>query len=115
MYGTLAANMIGSKTIIQTTIIPWTTSTDNWATTMNQTVAGFQTSVAGFNTALLAATVGPPGGSYNTSSILGTGTNNSLWIVDGTDFYATVDGVHPSPVGYGLIQSSGIIDTTRLH
>jgi lysophospholipase L1-like esterase len=116
MYTTLTANMIGSKTIIQTTIIPWTTDmANNWTTTVDQMTTAFQTSVAGFNTDLLAATVGPPGGSYNTSSILGTGTNNSLWIVDGTDFYSTADGVHPSPGGYGLIQSSGIIDTSRLH
>jgi hypothetical protein len=114
MWATLTANMVGSKTVIQTTITPYTTSTDNWVTTMNQTTTGFQTSVAGFNTALLAATIGPPGGSYNTSSVLGTGTNNSLWVVTPAPPY-TVDGTHPSPDGYALIQSSGIIDTTRLH
>jgi hypothetical protein len=115
MYGTVAANMFGSSpTIIQTTIIPWTTSTDSWATTVNQTVTAFQTSVAGYNTDLLAATVGPLGGSYNTSSVLGTGTNNSLWIITPSPPY-TPDGVHPAPVGYALIQSSAIIDTSRLH
>lgn len=114
LYTTLTANLIGAKTIIQTTILPWTTSTDSWATTVNQTTSGFQASVAGYNTDLLAASVGPPGGFYNTSSVLGTGTNNSLWIVSPSPPY-TADGVHPQPVGYALIQSSGIINTSRLH
>jgi lysophospholipase L1-like esterase len=115
MYATVLPNMFGSyPTLIQTTIIPWTTSTDSWATTVNQNTTAFQTSVAGYNTDLLAATVGPKGGSYNTSSILGTGTGNSLWIVTPSPPY-TPDGVHPAPVGYALIQSSAIIDTSRLH
>jgi hypothetical protein len=121
MYTTLAASLIGSKTIIQTTLIPWTTSTpgvgagDNWATLGGQTVAGFNASLVGYNAALRAATTGPTGGYYDTDSILGTSTDLMFWITNGSAFAFTVDGVHPSPAGYALIQSSGIIDTTRLH
>jgi lysophospholipase L1-like esterase len=115
MYGTVAANLIGSKTIIQTTLPPTTTSSDNWATLGNQTVSGFNASLAGYNSALRAATTGPTGGYFDVNSVVGTSTNTMFWITNGTAFFMTVDGVHPSPAGYALIQSSGIIDTTRMH
>lgn len=105
-----------NKGVFQTTLLSDTTSTDSWATTINQSVIGGgpETNRALFNTALRGATFGPASGIFDTNSILGNGSNLSLWNVTGAANFCTNDGVHPSPACYALIQSSGIIPAAAI-
>jgi hypothetical protein len=98
--------------IFQTTLTPDTASTDSWATTGNQTpvAGGPETNRATFNAALRGSTFGPTNGFFDINNAVGTGSNESLWIVTGAANYCTSDGVHPSPACYALIQSSGAIN-----
>jgi hypothetical protein len=115
MYGTVAAGMIGAKKIIQTTLLPHTTCGSNdWISLACQTVGSFNASFVTYNSDLRSAATGPPGGFYDANSILGTSTNGMFWITNGTANFYSFDGVHPAPAGYALIQSSGIINLSRL-
>jgi hypothetical protein len=119
IYGYFGSN---TKTIIETTLIPDTpSSTDEWETTANQsTQAPYEGYRQSFNSALRAGTFGPSGGYFDTASVIGTPSPNyQFWIVNGTPYYCTYPqssfaGVHPSPTCYGIVASSGIIDTTRI-
>jgi hypothetical protein len=118
---------VGTVTF-QTTLFPRTCSTDSWATTTNQSPEGtgscnlssnFESKRATFDAALIGGTFGPNGGFFDPDSVVGTGTNNSLWRA-GAGFPTcnpwTDDGVHPNTCSYyTVLQSSGYIDLSRIH
>lgn len=109
------------STVFQTTLIARTTSTDFWATTAGQstiTGGGEESRRVAFNTALTSASFGPNGGYFDPQSVVGTGTNNSIWKA-GAGFSAcgtwTDDGVHPNTCSYYTqLQGSGYIDVSRI-
>lgn len=100
-----------NKKVIQSTLLPDTTSTDSWATQVNQstiTAAGQEGFRSGFNTDLTTSAFGPGGGYFDTDSVVGTSTNHSIWNVPTC---GTPDGIHPNSTCYGVVQSSGIVST----
>ncbi len=103
------------KTIFQTTITPRTTSSDSWATLVNQTIVSGDTSRVTFNTDLRAGTFGPNGGKFDLTAALESSQDSGKWKVGGPCSPWTADGIHPNPCGYLQIQSSGVIDTSRIH
>ena len=101
----LAASLrnYGPCRIIGQTITTVTASTDDWATQGNQTVAaGFQ--VGGICDQVNEWILSQKGGVYDAvidNRSLSQNASN-LWLTNGTAYYATADGTHPSPASYTL-------------
>lgn len=49
-------------------------------------------------------------GYFDVADALESSRNSGKWKVNGTPFYATVDGLHPSQTGYTLVRDSGAIN-----
>lgn len=89
------------------TILPRSTSSDSWATLVNQTVnASFNPVKNTFNTAALAVISGTTG-AYDIASALESSVGSGKWIAATPQ--NTIEGVHPTPVGYLLLASAGVI------
>lgn len=116
--------------IFQNALIARTCSTDFWATVANQAPEGtgscnlssnFESKRVTFDASLTSATFGPNGGYFDPTSVVGTGTNNSIWKAGNPGFAPCVpnwtnDGAHPDTCSYySVIQSSGYLDPTRIH
>lgn len=93
------ARVLGKK-VIQCTILPRTTSTDSFATPANQTtVSRFgvgqdrDTLNAWFNAQLAAGNIDAV---WDLNSVYEDPANLGKWKTNGTAFYATSDGTHPS-------------------
>lgn len=95
-------------TIFQNTLLPRSSTPDGQTPI---TASGEESRRVAFNAALRAGTFGPNGGLFDPEPVVGTGTNNSLWIAGETN-----DGVHPTTHAYyTLLQNSGYIDLSRIH
>jgi lysophospholipase L1-like esterase len=80
------------KPFIQTTLEPWTTSTDAWATTTNQTPAAWDAQRVSVNTAIRAGTVADK--FVDIADTLESARNSGIW---GAGY--TTDGIHPNNTG----------------
>lgn len=112
------------KTVFQNTLIARTNCATNCATLADQstiTAGGEESRRVAFNSALTSASFGPSGGYFDAQSVVGTGTNNSLWKAGTPGFSPCVpnwtnEGVHPDTCAYySAVQGSGYIDTSRIH
>lgn len=119
------------STVFQHTLIARTCSTDFWATTANQTPynglgaapcnVDFESLRVSFNSDLISGSFGPNGGYFDMQSVIGTGTNNSIWKAGSPGFTPCVpnwtnDGTHPDTCSYySVIQSSGYLPLSRIH
>lgn len=77
-----------------------TATTDSYATEANQTVASYSADIDTFNTA-----IGAQANFIDRRTPL-QGVNAQKWIVDGSAFYSTVDGLHMSLAGVGLVMAT---------
>lgn len=100
--------MFTGKPVIQTTITPDTTSTDNWATTANQTPFAASAARIAVNT-FIRTVPAPLNGVFDVCHTFESSLNSGLWAAPGV----TVDGVHPTGAGYELISQSGDINPTQ--
>ncbi len=114
-YNTIwaAARALGKK-VIQVKIFPRTTSTNSWANAANQTpLSRFgvgqdrETLNAWFDSELAA---GRLDGVWNLNTIYEDGTSGK-WVTNGTNFFATSDGTHPSQNAGGFTASVSAIQT----
>jgi lysophospholipase L1-like esterase len=121
-------NFYGNRGVraFQTTISPDTTSTDSFATTANQTSvnSGQNTVRVNFNNwlrggapivagaavalgtvgALLTGQAGHPlAGYFEMADVCESGRDSGVWAVNGSAFFATLDGLHPSPAFHTLL------------
>lgn len=110
--------------VFQSTLIARTDSSDFWVTTSGQSyptlpIPNVEPLRVSFNSALTSASFGPNGGYFDPQSVVGTGTNNSIWkAVSGFPAcdHWTQDGVHPTTCSYYTqLQGSGYIDLSRIH
>jgi lysophospholipase L1-like esterase len=106
-----AARAMGKK-VIQVKIFPRTTSTDSWATAINQTPlsrfgVGQDRDIlnAWFDSELAA---GRLDGVWDLNTIYEDGTSGK-WVTNGTNFFATSDGTHPSQNAGGFTASVATI------
>lgn len=98
------------KPLWQTTITPKSSSSDSFATVGNQTVASTNAARNTLNTAIKAGLSGFAGAfdicpAIENDAAAGDGKWKALH---------TPDGTHPSETGYAAVESSGVIDYTRL-
>lgn len=117
IYGYAAPN----TTIFQTTLTPYTTSTDNWATTANQSPEAWESKRVSFNDQLRAGTFGPNGGYFDQAQPAETSADSGIWKA-GASFpqctspnYWTTDGVHFDTCAAAFGAASGVINTSRIH
>ncbi|KQP39671.1 hypothetical protein ASF44_08035 [Pseudorhodoferax sp. Leaf274] len=96
------------KPVWQTTLNPWTTSSDSWATTAGQTKGAWATRYDEVNAGIRAGGVGA-GRVFDIASIAESAIGSGLWRVNGTANYATNDGAHETFAMNILIKNSGII------
>lgn len=95
-----------------TTIEPWTSSTDLWATTSGQTP---NTNTTGMNTYNDWIRSLPSGiGFGEISNAVSTAQDSGIWVVNGTSNYATNDGIHPTTTGSLLIPAFGGINPATI-
>lgn len=126
-WAALGAN--GAK-VWQTTITPYTTSTDNWATVGNQTVSAYETVRVGINnwirdgapiSAGVAVAVGAAGtragaaghpltGYFETADAVETARNSGKWKV-GMVYLTDTLGLHPNSAGNAALAAP--IDITK--
>lgn len=106
----IARSLFGAKPFFQTTCVIGSVSTDNWATLGNQTPDGDNAQVQLFNAALRAGTVvgmtGGITGYFDTDVAVESSAASGIWVVNGTTFYATVDGAHETQAANLLIAAS---------
>lgn len=106
----IVRSLFGAKPFFQTTCVIGSTSSDNWATLGNQTPDADNTQVQLFNSALRAGTVtgmtGGITGYFDTDVAVESSAASGIWVVNGTAFYATVDGTHETQAGNLLIAAS---------
>jgi hypothetical protein len=95
-----------------TTVAPATSSSDNWETLANQTILSSNANRLAYNDSLRGSIPAGISGIFDTDAVLESALSpdSGKWIVNGTANYATADGTHESPTGYGLLQSSGAIN-----
>ena len=104
----------GRKSVWGTTITPHTTSSDSFATLANQTVTEPTDYARVFiNDMIRNGTFGLDG-YFEVADQVESSRNSGKWKVNGSAYAYTLDGVHCSPAGYLLIQSSGAINPTLL-
>lgn len=102
---------VGSQ-IFQTTILP-RPSTSNGCTTLGgQTLPTWEANRLTFNDALKGGSFGPVSGQFDLSSAVETAVDSGFWI---TSPRYSIDCIHGNQAGYLHIQSSGVIDTSRIH
>ncbi len=95
-----ALNALGLKVYV-CTILPKTSSTDNWATLVNQN-AGVDSVRVAINTNIRNGITGAAG-FFDLCTPVESSLDSGLWIVNGTAFYATGDGIHPSSTSAALM------------
>jgi len=117
IYGYAPAGM----QVFQTTLTPYTTSSDSWATTANQSTEAWESKRVTFNDALRAATFGPVSGYFDQAAAAETSTDSGLWKAGvsfpqcGSPNYWTTDGVHFGTCSATQGAAQGVIDTSRIH
>jgi len=93
------------------TVLPKTTSTDSWATVANQTVDTANSVRTGLNDWLRGRPT-PLSAVFDVTAILESAPNSGKWnAMDGvpaSQNVTTLDGLHPSPYGYKLIQYADV-------
>lgn len=119
--GDTAASVIADLTIIYQwladlgievwacTIGPRSTSTDSWATTVNQTPDTYNANRVTVNE-WIRTTPAPLTGYFDVADTIESARNSGIWKVNGSAFYYTTDGLHPSTRGHELMAPA--IDTT---
>lgn len=87
----------------QTTITPYTTSTDGWLTTTNQThyTAGApdQEALRVATNDWIKTTPAPLSGFIDVSAQVESAPDSGLWAANGTANFRTADGIHPTNAG----------------
>lgn len=91
----------GIQVVLRPSLTPVTTSTDNWATEANQTAATAATKTA--HNAFLSQSAEQGVVDFYEFLTSVRGVDQNKWKVDGSAFYATADGTHPSATGYSLL------------
>lgn len=85
----------GVGKVYQTTLTPASTSTDSWATLVNQTPYAAESIRVGVNN-WIRTTPGGLDGFFEIADVCESARNSGKWVVDGTAFYATAEGIHPN-------------------
>ena len=111
MNGNYRPLLRGTKRVVNTTLTPTTNSTDLWATSGNQTMTGATIYPTGYQytTFIPAAKAGTLGNdAYIDTCAYASpgGVVNGLWPVDGTSYYATGDGTHPTKNTHAIIAAA---------
>lgn len=97
-----------TKKVYQSTITPFTTSSDSWKTTGNQTDATGNTARATLNGSIRTTTL--IARALEVADQVETARDSGRWKNDGsTNFLWTGDGIHPSQFGYQSIRDTNII------
>jgi predicted RecA/RadA family phage recombinase/lysophospholipase L1-like esterase len=91
----------GAK-VIQATMTPVTTSTDNWATAAGQTPASSNPVRTAIND-WIRTLPAPLSGVLECADAVETARNSGIWKTDGTANKWTVDGTHVSPYGHAQV------------
>lgn len=95
--------------VFQTTITPYSSSTDSFATLENQTVAVNAGFTGGANSKrsivnrALKAVPTPLKAVFDVASAVESSDESGLWKVNGTNLYYTDDGLHPKGPGHDLM------------
>lgn len=98
--------LLGGKKCFQTTLEPWTTSSDGWTTGTGQTINAAKAGRVDFNT-LVKANSGSFAGYFDFTSISEPNADQ-LWAFSGGPF--TADGVHPNTAMDISYLNGGIIN-----
>lgn len=85
----------GVGKVYQTTITPITTSSDNWATLVNQTPYAAESIRVVLNNWIRTVPAGLDG-FFEMADVCESSHNSGKWVVNGTPFYATAEGIHPN-------------------
>jgi hypothetical protein len=99
--------------IYQTTITPYTSSTDGWVTLANQTINVGQATRTGVNELIRAGQFDRLSGYFETADVLESSRNSGKFTVHSPP-PVTDDGVHPNAAGYALVTASGAINPNVL-
>lgn len=99
---------IAGKPILQSTLLPVSTSTDNWATTVNQTTTNNPQRVT--VNAWIASLPSPLVAVFDVNPSCETAPNSGIWKAPGY----TIDGVHPQALGYNAIIEYGGVDVSAI-
>lgn len=111
---------VGTRTF-QNALIARTNCATTCATLADQTPVGSESKRVAFNSDLISGLFGPNAGFFDPQSVVGTGTNFSIWKAGSPGFPPCVpnwtnEGVHPDTCAqYQALQSSGYLDTSRIH
>lgn len=95
------------KRAYQTTITPYTTTTDNWATLANQTPQTNNGNRVSLNAAIRALTY-----FYETADAIESARDSGKLKVTGSAFGYTTDGGHLNTAGYELVRTAGVLPIT---
>lgn len=101
-----------SRKVFQTTITPKTTSTDSWATVENQTIASGDVTRLDLNADIRNAAFSGMDGYWDVADGIESSRDSGKFRITGGA--NTTDGLHPNPLGYDNIASSGVVDPTDL-
>jgi lysophospholipase L1-like esterase len=102
------AAKFGGKPFYQTTISPYTTSTDSWKATTDQTVSNPTTNTnrIAFNNAIRAGLSAPVTGHIEVADQTESSRDSGFWKVNGSAFAYTNDGLHANAAGAALVETS---------
>ena len=93
----------------QSTVTPFTSSSDGWASTANQTASAGSTERITFNDAVRAGISGLLG-YFEVADQVESARNSQKWKVPGY----TTDGIHATNTGYLAIKTSGAVATSTI-
>lgn len=97
-----------NKKFYQSTVAPYSSSTDAWATTVNQTPGASNAQRIVFNNAVRAIPSGFAG-YFEVADTVESARDGGVWKVGFTS-----DGIHATPSGYAAIAASGAINPASL-
>lgn len=97
---------------VDTTIEPWTSSSNSWIDLAGQTLNGQTTSMNTYND--WVRSLSPGVGYAELSNAVSTAQDSGFWISNGTPNFYTPDGIHPSTNGSLAIKSFGGVDPVAI-
>jgi hypothetical protein len=99
------ANKFSGKPFYQTTLSPYTTSTDLWATTINQTAVASESVRVSLNNAIRQGLGAPISGYIETADNSESARDSGKWKVTGSANGYTSDGIHGNAALNYLIET----------
>lgn len=94
--------------VFGTTLLPYTTSTDNWSTVANQTVKSSEGNRVSFNNSVRNRELAGYSGYIELADSVESARNSGRWSANGTAYFMTIDGLHPNPGAFTAMRSASI-------